>query len=473
MFDVVVIGGGPAGLKATHRAASLGANTALLTKDSLGGMAALDGPVPVRTLAHAARLVREARQLEQYGVDCIYPKVNYKKLLSRVGEVVSEIQDLIKVRSGFDTLGVSIYEKTGIARFVDAHTIETESGLRVEGEKFIICTGGQSRTLAIPGFEYTATHSDVWSLADIPESMAVVGCGATGAQVASIFNAFGAKVSLFEAAPRILISEDADVSSAVAAAFRASGIAVYEGLDEIESIEKFDDGFAFNYRMNGKREALDVSLVVMCVGWTANAQSLGLSNVGVKTDRRGYIEVNECLQTSAPHVFAAGDVNGQWMFVPNASQEGYFAATNAVLGPRHLLKSDLVPTGSFTDPEYAAIGLTEEQARKSHDCVVSVIRFDHFPRSIIDGRTLGFCKMIADRKSREILGCHVVGERAVETVQLLAAGMRAGIRIEQLAQMPLSFPTYVAIVEWCAADIARQLGLDKENVFWEPQRLMV
>ncbi|MCI0440439.1 MAG: FAD-dependent oxidoreductase, partial [Chloroflexi bacterium] len=151
MFDVVVIGGGPAGLKATHRAASLGANTALLTKDSLGGMAALDGPVPVRTLAHAARLVREARQLEQYGVDCIYPKVNYKKLLSRVGEVVSEIQDLIKVRSGFDTLGVSIYEKTGIARFVDAHTIETESGLRVEGEKFIICTGGQSRTLAIPG----------------------------------------------------------------------------------------------------------------------------------------------------------------------------------------------------------------------------------------------------------------------------------------------------------------------------------
>ena len=203
MFDVIGIGAGPAGIQAASRAAELGANTALATRDYVGGMATNDGPVPVRTLAHAARLVREARQLEQYGITSVPPEVDYSRLLERVQEVVREVHERLNPRGELESLGVTVHEHAGLARFLDPHTIETESGLRLEGRNIIICAGGKPRRLNVPGIEHTATHSDAWGLRSIPKSMIVVGSGATGVQVASVFSAFGTKVSLFEAAPRI------------------------------------------------------------------------------------------------------------------------------------------------------------------------------------------------------------------------------------------------------------------------------
>src|SRR5687767_4687613 len=228
MLDVIVIGAGPAGVLAALRAADLGARTALITRDEFGGMAANDGPVPVRTLAHAARMIREARQLGLYGIDVSEPSLDYPRLLARVREVVNDVRAHSALRGQIDSLGVTVYEKAGAARFVDPHSVETESGLRLQAEKIIICTGGASRRLSVPGFELTATHCDAWSLTSVPPSMLVIGGGATGAQVASIFNAFGSQVQLFQAGRCILPHEDEDVSAAVATAFRESGIAVRE-----------------------------------------------------------------------------------------------------------------------------------------------------------------------------------------------------------------------------------------------------
>ena len=466
MFDVIVMGAGPAGIAAADRAAELGAKTALVTKEYVGGMAANDGPVPVRTLAHAARLVREANQLAQYGIDAPSPQVNYKKLIGRVQSVVYTLHQELDLRGDLEAKGVAIYEQAGEAHFVDPHTIETASGERLQGHNIIICAGGRSRSLPIPGFEYSITHSDAWNLTELPDSMVVVGSGATGAQVASIFNAFGTKVSLFEVAPRILMTEDEDVSVTVKGAFREHGIQVVEGFDGIERIEKSDNGLCLQYKYEGESHTLEVSAVVMAVGWLANAEGLNLKAAGVETNRAGYIQVNEYMQTNVPHIFAAGDVNGQSMLVPTSSQEGYYAASNAVNGLHHILQFDLIPTGSYTDPEYAKIGLTEAEARKQYDVMVSTIGFDSFPRSIIDGRTTGFCKLLADRQTHKLLGCHLVGERAVETVQLVAAGMKAGLTVSQLADLPLSFPTYVEIVGWAAYDIVQQLGLDGGDPHW-------
>ena len=152
--------------------------------------------------------------------------------------------------------------------------------------------------------------------------------------------------------------------------------------------------------------------------------------------------------------------------MPISSQEGYCAASHAILGRKYKSTYELVPTGSFTDPEYAKIGLTEEQARQDYDVVVATVGFDIFPRSLIDGRTTGFCKLIVDRNSLKILGCHLVGERAVETVQLVATGMKVGLTVNQLADIPLSFPTYVEIVGWAAYDIVKQLGMDGGEPHW-------
>ncbi|MGX5803439.1 dihydrolipoyl dehydrogenase family protein [Bradyrhizobium sp. Arg314] len=460
MFDVVVIGAGPAGVLAALRAADLGARTALIACGEFGGMAANDGPVPVRTLAHAARLMRDARQLNQYGVAVGEPVLDYAKLLSRVKEVVGDVRAHSSLRQQLEDLDVEIYERAGTARFVDAHTVETQGGLKLQGGKFIICSGGVSRRLPIPGFELTATHSDAWSLTAVPSSMLVIGAGATGAQVASIFNAFGTRVQLFEAGPRILATEDDDVAMAAATAFRASGIVVRENFGTIESFEKAPAGVRMNFTKDGCSESAEGELAVVAVGWTADLAALDLTAAGVDLNARKFVKVDEYMQTSASHIFAAGDVTGQLMLVPQATRAAFVAATNAVLGPTMPLGDNSGPTGSFTEPEYAQVGLTEAHARQNHDIVKSIVNFDTTTRTIVDGRKFGFCKMIADRKTCLILGCHVIGERAVDIAQVAAVAMSAGMRVDDLARVPLAYPTYADILVRAAIDAAGQIGLD-------------
>ena len=458
MTDVVVIGAGPAGVMAALRAAVLGARTTLLTSGGFGGMAGNDGPVPVRTLAHAARLMREARQLGAYGVAVSDPVLDYPTLLGRVAEVVRETARHSTLRTQIDAAGVTVWENAGPARFRDAHMIETTDGRRIFADKVILCVGGVSRRLPIPGFELTATHSDAWLLTATPPSLLVIGSGATGAQVASVFNAFGARVELFEAGPRILRTEEPEISACVAASFRAAGVIVHEGFGAIESFERTADGIRMSYGRDGARSHADAALAVVAVGWTADTAKLNLAGVGVETDQRGFIRVDRYQQTTAGHVFAAGDVTGQRMLAPQALNAGYAAATNALLGPSVTAAHDVNPIGSFTDPEYAQVGLSEAKAREGHAVEVVTIGFDETTRAIIDGRTTGFCKLIVDRANHAILGCHIVGDRAVDVAQIAAVAMAGGMKVEDLARLPLSFPTYAGALGRAAVAAAHKLN---------------
>jgi dihydrolipoamide dehydrogenase len=298
--------------------------------------------------------------------------------------------------------------------------------------------------------------------------MLVIGGGPTGIQVASIFNAFGARIELFHSGPRILPTEDEDVSKSVAEAFRESGIGVHENFGAIESFEKTADGIRMAYSKDGKQRGVDAELAVMAVGWIAQTSRLNLEIAGVKTNQRGFVEVDEYLQTTTPHVFAAGDITGRLMLVPQAIQDGFIAATNAVKGRTMMLEDQISPIGSFTDPEYAQVGLTEAKAREKYDIATAVVNFDSTTRTIIDGRTTGFCKLIADRTTRKILGCHVVGERAVEITQVAAVAMAAGMRVNELAMVPLSFPTYAGILGRLAASVTRRLNME---VSWQANQI--
>jgi len=224
------------------------------------------------------------------------------------------------------------------------------------------------------------------------------------------------------------------------------------------------------FSRNGVQDSAEATLAVVAAGWVADTAGLSLATAGVETNHRGFIKVDEYLRTSRPHIFAAGDVTGRLMLVPQAIRDGFVAATNAVQGSTMTFGHPVSPIGSFTDPEYARVGLTEAKSREGHDVETAILRFDSTTRTIIDGHKVGFCKLIIDRKTHRILGCHVVGERAVEITQVAGIVIAAGLPVDDLAQIPLSFPTYAGILARAAASAARKLNLIiKGN--WEADQL--
>ena len=449
-----MIGAGPAGVMAALHAAELGASVTLVTDGAFGGMAANDGPIPVRTLAHASRLMLLARSLERYGIEVGTPSLSYPRLLERVREVVDGVAAHSPLRADADRLGVTVHEHAGAVRFVSPGRVEAASGLALEADRFILCAGGTNRRLGVPGEELTVTHRDAFGLTAAPASLIVVGGGMTGLQVASIFSAFGSKVAVFQRGPRILPDEDRDVALAVAEGLRARGIEVNEGFDRIDAFEPTAQGVRMRFTRGGTAAEADASLAVIAVGWIADTTSLGLAEAGIATDARGFVQVDARLATSLPHVFAAGDITGRSVLVPPAVLDAHRAATHAVLGGDAMNEPPAIPMGGFTDPEYAHVGLTQDDAPK--DALVGVVRFDETTRTIIDGRTPGFVKLIADRATRRILGCHVVGERAADIVQAAAIAMAGGLGVDALAKVPLAFPTYVGALTRAAFRAARQ-----------------
>jgi pyruvate/2-oxoglutarate dehydrogenase complex dihydrolipoamide dehydrogenase (E3) component len=473
MFEVGVIGGGPAGVTAALRARELGAEVALVERGNMGGVCTNDGCVPTRVLAKAARLRRDAEQFARYGLEGEPPEVDFVRLLNRTQHIVYTIHEKKQLRGQLEAAGVRVFERVGTASFLDEYTLTLDGGERLQGEKFILCNGGHARRIPFPGSEHALTHSDIWALKRVPRSVAVVGGAATGCQLASIFAAFGARVRLLDVAPRILAAEDEAVSDGVAEAFGRRGIEIITRIGGIEGIEKREGHLRLYYGENGKEHTLDTEAVVLAVGWSGNVEGLNLEAAGVETERN-YVRVDDALRTSAPHVFAAGDITGRMMLVQSATHEGNLAAEQAVLGGEHSYRHEIVPHGGFTDPEYASVGLTERGARgEGYACAVAMVPYAELDRSVIDGYTEGFCKLVVDSNSRRILGAHIVGEQAVEVVQIMATAMRAEMPVEQLADVEFAYPTFTAIVGLAARRILRALGLVAVSPRWGiPERTL-
>lgn len=480
MLDLIVIGGGPAGVTAALRARELGANVALVERSRLGGTCTNDGCVPTRVLARAARLARDAEQFELYGLNSYSLGVDYSRLIARAQQVVYSIHEKKQLIKHLQESGVRVYAGMGTARFLDAHTLQLVdlrsddlrsgdqsdvSGMRLEASKFIISVGGHARQLSFPGAEYALTHSDIWSLKKLPASLAIVGAAATGCQLASIFNAFGVQVYLFDIAPRLLPLEDQDTSACVLGAFEQRGIHIQTGIEGVQHIEKSAQGLTLHYTANGEPQTQSAQAIVLSVGWPGNLEALNLPAAGVESER-GYVKVDDSLRTSAAHIFAAGDITGRMMLVQSASYEARMAAENAVLDHEHSHKHQIVPHGGFTDPEYGSVGLTEAQARQGGDYAIAITPYAAIDRAVIDGYTTGFCKLIVDRQTHRLAGAHVVGEQALEIVHLVAAGMASGMEIGKLADLEIAYPTYTAVVGLAARKLTRELGMEHLAPEW-------
>lgn len=461
MFDVVVLGGGPAGVTAALRARELGATVALIERGRMGGICTNDGCAPTRVLAKTARLIRDSRQFADYGLFFdTEPRLDFEQVIARTQQVIDQLQEKKQLIDHLTDVGIRVYAEAGNASFVDPHTIQMAgTGETIQGKTIIVCVGGASRKLPIPGGEHALTHSDVWTMKTQPQSVAIIGGGATGCQLASIFNDFGTQVTLMDIGPQILISEDELVAKTVADTFQQNGIDVLTGVGGVDRIELIAGGQRLIYTDADETEhALDVEAVIMAVGWPGNIDSLNPEAAGIDRDR-SYIYVNDALQTSVPHIYAAGDITGRMMLVQAAGQQARLAVENALLHMEAPYENNLVPHGGFTDPEYGSVGMTEKQARAATDCAVAVVPYADLDRAVIDGRTVGFCKLIVDRDTLLVIGAHVVGEQAVEVVQMVAAGMASGLTVNQLADLELAYPTFAAIVGLAARQLVRELNV--------------
>lgn len=456
VFDLVVIGGGPAGVTAALRARELGAATALVEKGALGGVCTNDGCLPTRVLAMGARLLRDAARFPEFGLHVEPPAVDFTALLGRAQDRIYAVHEKKQLTAHLRRAGVALYHESGAARFHGPHALRLEDGSTLEAAKFLLCVGGHARRLPVPGGELALTHSDVWSMRRLPASVAIIGAAATGSQLASIFNTLGSRVTLLEMAPRLTPAEDSAVSEALAAAFQQRGIEVRKGIDGVRRLAPGSAGVVVHWEEDGYPQHQEMETVIAAVGWVGNVEGLGLEAAGVAHER-GYIEVDETFRTSAPHIYAAGDITGRMMLVQSAASEARVAAENALLGEGRAYRHDVVPHGGFTDPEYGSVGLTEEAARRRGDVLVAQVPYADSDRAVIDNRMEGFCKLIVDRATHGIAGAHVVGEQAVEIVHVAAAAMAASMRVEQLAELEIAYPTYTAVLGLAAREIVRQI----------------
>jgi len=461
---VLVVGGGPAGVTAALQARELDADVTLLEADRVGGTNLNRGPAPVRTLARAARLAREWSMWERFGLEGPRPVPDLAAVLANCARVARYAHDKKDLAGLLRHHGVDLAEQLGPVRFADPHGMRAGDGRSWRADRIIIAVGCRAAALPVPGGELALTYEDIWSLKALPAEVTVIGGADTGCQMASIFADFGVRVRLIEAGPRLVPSADDTISAALARGFEAKGMQVITRAS-VQALERSGEQVRIQFVRRDPAENATTEAVFAAVGWPANLQHLNLDAAGVTSDPRA-VPVDDYLRTNVEHIFAAGDVNGRSKLVPSARIEGRIAAWNAVHGPTRRPGHDVVPSGSFTDPEYGAVGMTEERAAREHHIAVGIAWYDDLLRPVADGNTDGFCKLIADQNSHAILGAHVLGGYSAEIVQVVAVAMRAGMDVEQLAEMQFAYPTFTEAVNMAAQKACRAIGIGRFPPSW-------
>ena len=419
-FDVVVLGGGPGGYAAALYGAAAGLRVAMVEDQRVGGTCLHRGCIPAKELLQTAEVLRTVRGSAEFGVNASEPTLDLRTSQTRKQQVID------RLTKGLETLlkGREVAVIAGTGTVVDAsnHHIRVSDGTDVTGDALIIATGSVPR--ALPGLDFDGSRilsSDhVLEVDILPARVAIIGAGAIGCEFASMLADFGTEVTLIEALPRVLPGVDAEVSVALARAFRKRGINSYAGA-RVTSIEGTRE-LAITFEGPDGTTSVTVDQVIVSIGRAPRTQGIGLESSAVDVDARGYVRVNQNMQTSVAGVYAVGDVVDTPQLAHVAFAEA-IVAIKAMIGETvKPIDYEKVPWGIYCHPEVAFVGLNEEQAReRGHDVVTAVERFVGNGRALILGEPEGIVKIVAEREG-PILGFHIVGPWATE---LLAEGYLA------------------------------------------------
>ncbi|KUL35481.1 dihydrolipoyl dehydrogenase family protein [Streptomyces regalis] len=439
-YDLVVIGGGSAGLTAARTAGRFGARVLLVERDRLGGDCLWTGCVPSKALLHVAAEVQAARRAGAYGLAADSGPADLAAVMGHVKGAIAAIEPHDSAEE-LQPLGVEV--AYGPAVFTGPRTL-TAGEREVTFRYAVIATGSAPALVPVPGLAEAdpLTSDSVWDLTELPGRLVVLGGGPVGCELGQAFARLGSRVTVVEALERLLPREEPRASQVVQERLEAEGVTVVTDY----RAEKVADGM-----VHGAGGPLPYDVLLAVTGRRANTTGLGLEAAGVKVDERGNVRVDGRLRTSNPRVYAAGDVTGRSAFTHLGGTQGASAAADALLGVRRRIDYAAVPWVTFTDPEVARVGLTAETARTRYGSRAQVRTLDHerVDRAVADGRTEGFTTLVLDPRGR-IVGATVVAPRAGETIAHLAAAVRLGWTPSQYAKTVHPYPTY-ADGPWHAA----------------------
>ena len=450
-FDVVILGGGPAGYVAAIRSSQLGMSVAVVEKEKLGGVCVNIGCIPTKALLHSSYLARAVGEAAEFGIQVGSVKTDYGVAMKRSRKVSEQ-----------NSKGVEfLMKKHKVTVVKGAGALQPGRKMKVGGETYeakkalLVATGSRVKGIPQIGLELngkTVISSDeALLMEDVPKTMAIVGAGAVGMEFADIFNAFGVQVTLVEALPRILPLEDVEASDALAKSYKKRGIEVIAGA-KINKATVAKGAVTLEVEGSGKKK-VEVDVVLMAAGRAVNTEGIGLAECGIQVTERGFIKVDKNLQTTAPGYYAIGDVAGPPMLAHKGSREGVYVS-ELLAGQRpHPIRYDNVPSVTYCHPEVASIGLTEERGKEQKlDFTVGRFPFSANGRARGTGETEGFVKIIRDRKYGEILGAHIVGAHASEMIHELTVARENEYTVEEIELAIHAHPTMSEAVAEAALD---------------------
>ena len=456
-FDVVVIGGGPAGYVAAIRAAQIGGKVAIVEKSELGGTCLNRGCIPTKTFLKNAEIIEGIEMSSKRGIILENEKftVDMPKVVSLKNEIVKTltngVQGLLKSNS------IKIFKGVGKINKDKDVVINGEKVLRTN--KIILAGGSKVGSVNIPGIESkrVLTSDDILDLKELPKSLAVIGGGVVGVELGQAYLSFGSEVTVIEMMDRIVPGVDREASETLRKALEKKGMKI---LTSSKIKEIIDEGDKLRIKLEDKEDVV-AEKALLSIGRVPDLEAVGELDLEME---RGKIKVDKYMETSVEGVYAPGDINGIKMLAHAAFRMGEVAAENAILGNHREIKLETTPSAIYTIPEVGMVGLTEEEAKEKYDISVGKFAFVGNGRALASGDTTGFVKVIADKKYGEILGVHIVGQSAAEIINEASSLMAMEITVDEVIKTIHGHPTFSeALFEACADVLGEAIHLPKKK----------
>ena len=456
-FDVVVIGGGPAGYVAAIRAAQVGGKVAVVEKSELGGTCLNRGCIPTKTFLKNAEIIEGIEMSSKRGIILENEKftVDMPKVVSLKNEIVKTltngVQGLLKSNS------IKIFKGVGKINKDKDVVINGEKVLRTN--KIILAGGSKVGSVNIPGIESkrVLTSDDILDLKELPKSLAVIGGGVVGVELGQAYLSFGSEVTVIEMMDRIVPGVDREASETLRKALEKKGMKI---LTSSKIKEIIDEGDKLRIKLEDKEDVV-AEKALLSIGRVPDLEAVGELDLEME---RGKIKVDKYMETSVKGVYAPGDINGIKMLAHAAFRMGEVAAENAILGNHREIKLETTPSAIYTIPEVGMVGLTEEEAKEKYDINVGKFAFIGNGRALASGDTTGFVKVIADKKYGEILGVHIIGQSAAEIINEASSLMAMEITVDEVIKTIHGHPTFSeALFEACADVLGEAIHLPKKK----------